>query len=373
MIIYLNGYFRNWDYVDKHTSRLRNRDTVEYRIKVLEFWDKFGLDAALSYAKDLNPHHRCSRATLYRWRRALAESGKRDRMGRCRLSAIDPKSTRPYHCRLPRNYDELYEPIKQLLKNHDNLGKNKVHRMLANMIKRGKLVLKKIKQIPSASTIGRIIKALRELGRLPNKQKININGATGKLHVVVKKRRKKLRREGYKPEKPGDLVQMDGVITYCYGRRIYILNAIDYVSAKAVSVILPSNKACYTATFLNEIDRLFGFKIKRIQTDNGSEFMGEFADMMDKLNKIHFYNYVKKPMWNGKVERFNRTMQEEWLADPDIQILIRENRDEANEELQKYLYWYNNERPHQSVDYMTPNEYVIYFNTRGDLKKSQMY
>ncbi len=77
-------------------------------------------------------------------------------------------------------------------------------------------------------------------------------------------------------------------------------------------------------------------------------------------------------MWNGKVERFNRTIQEEWLADPDIQVLIRDSRDKANEELQKYIDWYNNERPHQSINYMTPNEYVIYFNTRGDLKKSQM-
>lgn len=373
MIIYLNGYFKNWDYVDKHTSRLRYKEIVEYRIKVLEFWDKFGLEAALNYAKELSPNHKCSRATIYRWRKMLTESGKRDRMGRCRLSAIDPKSTRPYHCRLPKNYDELYSPIRQLLSEHQTLGKNKVYHILKNMVKSGKLILRKIAQIPSVSTIGRIIKALRELGRLPSKRKVIINGATGKLHVVVRKRRKRLHRDGYKPKKPGDLVQMDGVITYCYGRRVYILNAIDYVSSKAISIILPSNKAHYTAAALNDIDRLFGFKVKHIQTDNGSEFMGEFADMMDKLGKAHFYNYIKKPMWNGKVERFNRTMQEEWLLDPEIQILISRSRIEANKELQKYVNWYNNERPHQSINYMTPNKYVIYFNTRGDLKKSQMY
>ena len=372
MIIYLNGYFRNWNYVDKHTSRLRNRDVVEYRIKVLKFWDKHGLDAALEYAKDLNPKGRCSRASMYRWKKNLVGSGKRDRMGRCKLSAIDPKSTRPIRCRLPRDYDELYEPIKQLLNDHGTLGKNKIHQMLINMVKKGKLVLNKIKQIPSASTIGRIIKAMRELGRLPNRRKISVNGLTGKLHVVVKRKKKKLRRDGYKPKNPGDLVQMDGVITYCYGRRVYILNAIDYVSERAISIILPSNKSCYTAEVLKTIDKLFGFKIKNIQTDNGSEFMDQFADMMDKLNKTHFYNYVKKPMWNGKVERFNRTMQEEWLKDPDIQVLIANDRDIANKELQKYINWYNDERPHQSINYMTPNEYVIYFNTRGDLKKSQM-
>ena len=370
MIIYLNGYFRNWDYADKHISRLRNRDAVEYRIKILKFWDEHGLDAALEYAKALDPCGKCSRSSMYLWKKELADSGKQDRMGRCKLSAIDPKSTRPTHCRLPKSYDELYEPIKQLLNEHSTLGKNKIHRMLINMVKKGKLVLSKIEQIPSVSTIGRIIKALRELGRIPNKQKLSVNGATGKLHIIVRKKRKKLRRDGYKPKKPGDLVQMDGVIAYCYGKRVYILNAIDYVSGKAISIILPSNKSCHTAEVLKIIDKLFGFKIKNIQTDNGSEFMDQFADMMDKLDKTHFYNYVKKPMWNGKVERFNRTMQEEWLLDPDIQVLIASDRDKANEELQKYINWYNDERPHQSINYMTPNEYVIYFNTRGDLKKS---
>ena len=57
---------------------------------------------------------------------------------------------------------------------------------------------------------------------------------------------------------------------------------------------------------------------------------------------------MKKPIWNGKVERFNRTMQEEWLANPDVQILLKEDRDEAKKELQKYVDWYNDERPHQS-------------------------
>lgn len=372
MIIYLNGYFRNWDYADKHTSRLRNKEVVAYRLQVLKFWNDFGLEAAMQYASDLNSRHGCSRATLYRWKKSLVDSGKTDRMGRCRLSAIDPKSTRPKRCRLPRDYAELYGPIKQLLEEHGMLGKNKIHRMLLNMVKSGKLILKRIKQIPSVSTIGRLVSSMRSLGRLPNRQRLTLNGVTGKLHVVRKKKRQKLRRDGYKPQKPGDLVQMDGVITYAFGRRVYILNAIDYVTSKAISVILPSSKSCYTAEVLSRIDDLFGFEVKHIQTDNGSEFMDRFEDMMDKLGKTHFYNYVKKPMWNGKVERFNRTLQEEWLSDSNNLLLIAGDKEKANEELEKYVAWYNNERPHQSIKYMTPNEYVLYLSVRGDAKKSQM-
>ena len=36
MIIYPSEYFRNWYYVGKHTSKLRNRAAVEYRINVLD-------------------------------------------------------------------------------------------------------------------------------------------------------------------------------------------------------------------------------------------------------------------------------------------------------------------------------------------------
>jgi hypothetical protein len=56
------------------------------------------------------------------------------------------------------------------------------------------------------------------------------------------------------------------------------------------------------------------------------------------------------------------------ILSPIVWTLLKEDRDEANKELQKYVDRYSDERPHQSIDYMTPNEYVLYFNTRGDLK-----
>ena len=49
------------------------------------------------------------------------------------------------------------------------------------------------------------------------------------------------------------------------------------------------------------------FSISHIQTDNGSEFHGQFDLKLKDLNITHFWNYVGKPIYNGKIERYNRT------------------------------------------------------------------
>ena len=55
------------------------------------------------------------------------------------------------------------------------------------------------------------------------------------------------------------------------------------------------------------------------------------------------------------VERFNRTIQEEFLVRQDE---ITYNKDLFNQKLTNYLIWYNTKRPHESLSYDTPVEYV---------------
>ena len=72
------------------------------------------------------------------------------------------------------------------------------------------------------------------------------------------------------------------------GARPFFAYVSDCVSERAISIILPSNKSCHTAEVLRIIDRQFGFEVKNIQTDNGSELMDNFAEMMEDLDKTHF-------------------------------------------------------------------------------------
>ena len=57
---------------------------------------------------------------------------------------------------------------------------------------------------------------------------------------------------------------------------------------------------------------------------------------------------------NAHVERFNRTLQEDFVeADEE---LLWTDRPRFNRRLRSYLDWYNRERPHRSLGLRTPLE-----------------
>ena len=56
-------------------------------------------------------------------------------------------------------------------------------------------------------TIGRVLRQLKEAGRLPARTRLRMSGKTGKLlEKPLRPKVKKLRREGYVPVLPGDLL-----------------------------------------------------------------------------------------------------------------------------------------------------------------------
>ncbi|MFH1546292.1 MAG: integrase core domain-containing protein, partial [Patescibacteria group bacterium] len=56
-----------------------------------------------------------------------------------------------------------------------------------------------------------------------------------------------------------------------------------------------------------------------------------------------------------QVERFNRTIQEEFVALGNNHISIKK----FNQRMTKWLIHYNFERPHQSLGYLPPLEWVV--------------
>ena len=215
----------------------------------------------------------------------------------------------------------------------------------------------------SISTVGRILCKLRQSGRLPSKIKLSLNGRTGRLHEIHRRKVAKLRRNTlpYKIKQPGDLVQVDGVEGHHLGRHYYVINAVDYISGKATSAVLANKSSLSTANFLRELDTRLGFRIKAIQTDNGSEYAAKFHQTAERLGIKHCFNYVKKPIYNGKVERFNRTIQEAIFQNEDFLVNLVEDKQEANRTIESYLDFYNNERPHMSLGFITPMLIDSYF------------
>lgn len=68
---------------------------------------------------------------------------------------------------------------------------------------------------------------------------------------------------------------------------------------------------------------------------------------MSKISRAKHYtfrNYARMLIYDGKIERYNRTSQEECI-DPNLTLLF-ENITRFNHELANWLFYYNIKRPH---------------------------
>ena len=74
-----------------------------------------------------------------------------------------------------------------------------------------------------------------------------------------------------------------------------------------------------------------------------------FERMLQELGIKHRYTRPYRPQTNGKVERFWRSLEDEL-----IEGVTFENKEELEQELLNYLIYYNEHRPHQGINGLTP-------------------
>ena len=113
--------------------------------------------------------------------------------------------------------------------------------------------------------------------------------------------------------------------------------------------------------FLERLVYLSQSRIRIIHSDNGSEFAGEFTKVCQQLEIQQVYNRLRTPQDNPCLERFNWTVQDEWLALSEVGL---DEIPEANQDLTNWLIEYNFERPHQTLDYQTPVEYACQYYSK---------
>lgn len=131
--------------------------------------------------------------------------------------------------------------------------------------------------------------------------------------------------------------------------------AIDILSRYKLAVILPDISDESASLALEFFLKWFPFKAVYIQTDNGLEYQRSFDQTCVKYNINHYFIHKNSPNENAVIERSFRTDQDEffyWLEDAPEHI------GQLNEWLQKFINEYNTWRPHQALDYKTPEEFV---------------
>lgn len=151
-------------------------------------------------------------------------------------------------------------------------------------------------------------------------------------------------------EKPGDLVQMDTIHRMIDPKkRLYVFVIIDVYSRWVFAKAYASMNAAITLKFLEEAQSVSSFHFTMLQSDHGPEFGKWFVT---QAKRDHRYTRIRKPNDNAHIERFNRTLQEECLdkIPTDVKAI--------NCALKKYLQYYNHERLHTGINFLTPIQMV---------------
>jgi len=172
------------------------------------------------------------------------------------------------------------------------------------------------------------------------------NGRKSKLRIH------ELRKRGVS----GVLWHIDTVTLWWYGQRRVIFTSIEDLTRLGFARVYTSSASSQAADFLRRLVYLSGETITVIHSDNGGEFAKNFETACQELAIQRVYSRARTPKDNPTLERFNWTIQDEWLSLSEVGL---DEIAEANQDLTEWLIEYNFHRPHQSLDYQTPVAYAL--------------
>ena len=317
------------------------KDEARKRAKILSFWKRYGLKAT-------KEAFGTSRATLFEWKKRLKE-------GKGRLSALNMKDKAPRKRRRRLWPIEIIRMVKIMRVEHPNLGKEKLHPELKEWCDKQKLAC------PSIATIGRLI------ADDPSKMRMRTSRPSCAGRRIQRRDRKTKARKpkGYVPSRPGECLALDTIERVVQGSRRYVITAVDIHSRFAFAYGTKSHASKEAAHVFKAIFQSFPYRIEHVLTDNGSEFMKSFQEELEKETLIHWYTYPRTPKMNAHCERFNRSIQEEFV---DWNSHLLQDTNQFNKRMVDYLIWFNTKRPHEGLGQMSP----IQFLTQKNPEESRM-
>lgn len=137
------------------------------------------------------------------------------------------------------------------------------------------------------------------------------------------------------------------------GSKLRWLNIIDEYTRECIAGI--PRKSWSGDAMIETLSNIFMFKKtpEYIRSDNGSEFSSKKT--RDYLQELGIITCFIEPgsLWeNGYCESFNGKMRDDFFN-----LNIFRTKTEAEVLTKRWICYYNNERPHSSLDYYTPAAY----------------
>jgi len=276
-----------------------------------------------------------SRATLFRWKSRYEKHG---------LSGLENENKAPENRPRKKIRPEVEKLILQIRKANPIWGKKKI-----------KVILERDYKINvSVTSVGRVITRLINsnkvrpsyfyFGRLREKKKRVFNNHAKKW------------KYGMKAKLPGELLQIDHtVIEVEPGKYVKQFDATCPITKFTISQVFARATSKTASVFLAYVQGMSPFKIKSIQVDGGSEFMGNFEDYCKENNLELYVLPPRSPEFNGNVERRHGTIKYEFYSTYDGSSNLAEIRPK----LAKFMEKYNKYRPHESLGFETPWDFFL--------------
>jgi len=296
------------------------------RLKWFDYYNSHYRNARLTCR-----HFGISPQTFYRWK---------ERYDPKHTESLEDLSHRPKHLRQPTYSVELIKAVLRLREEYPRWGKDKLV-----------ILLRREGFACSASTVGRILKNLKERGVLKEPLPNHISARKSQRQRPYAVRKPK----DYVVQEPGDIVEVDTLdVRPLPGLVVKHFTARDVISKWDVLEAHTRASSYTAAAFMDTLLTRMPFPVKVIQVDGGSEFQDFFEEECQRRGIKLFVLPPRSPKLNGHVERAQRTHTEEFYEVTDTGFEI----EELNHALLQWEKVYNTIRPHQALGYLTPEEFL---------------
>lgn len=268
-----------------------------------------------------------SRATAYKWwARFRAED----------WAGLQDRSSRPRRCpnQTPRRVERRIEVLRRTRK----LGPARIGGVL-------EMAPSTVHRVLCRLGLNRLAWMDRPTGRVIRRIEMSRPGEL--VHVDIKKLGRIPAGGGWRAHGRGNVVE-HRVNRVGYA---YVHAAVDGYSRVAYAEILPNEQGATAAGFWTRAQAWFaerGVNIERVLTDNGGCYRSDvFHQALAGVEHTFIRPY--RPQTNGKVERFNRTLLDDWAY-----VRVYRSERQRTQALTRWLHLYNHHRSHTSLAGQAP-------------------
>ncbi len=307
---------------------------IKHKLSVLELAEALGNVSAACRQRGV------SRTQFYDYKRRFQTHGMEGLRDLPPIAKHHPNTTPP----------ETVEKIKGLAMTHPSRGPNYLESLLkADGIQVSFVTIQKILE---REGLGSRYDRWLAIEKRQAEQPIEL---TAEQIAFIEKQNPQFKERHVESGKPGELLNQDTFLVGSFKGvgRVYMHVVVDTWCSYAFGFMHVSKQAeAAVAVLYNDVLPFYQkhkLSVENILTDNGREFCGTEQhpyELYLELNDIkHRRTKVRHPQTNGFVERFNRTMLDEFFR-----VKMREKVYSSLESLQtdfdQWLQFYNEQRPH---------------------------